>query len=85
MWFLCNGAVQKINVVFSKVNDEFEEFSYTMKLYTYVTCLQIFALIIQNFFLEKSSNKLWWIAVMGKSKSELDLNRDWITCVDLIF
>jgi len=35
---LCVAAVQKINEVFSTVNDEFEEFSYSMKLYRHVTC-----------------------------------------------
>ena len=34
---LCVAAVQKINEVFSTVNDEFEEFSYGMKVYRHVT------------------------------------------------
>jgi len=34
---LCVAAVQRINEVFSTVNDEFEEFSYNMKVYRYVT------------------------------------------------
>jgi len=35
---LCAAAVQKINEVFSTVNDEFEEFSYSLKVYRHATC-----------------------------------------------
>ena len=46
---LCVAAVQRINEVFSAVNDEFDEFSYGMKVYRYVTlflnkCTHIFDL-----------------------------------------
>jgi len=44
---LCNAAVQKINEVFSTVNDEFVESTYSVKVHRLVTCLHFFTLIIK--------------------------------------
>jgi len=79
---LCVAAVQRINEVFSAVKDEFDEFSYCMKVYRYVTlflnkCTHIFDHDITLVFLGQLEQcfRIWMLQVVSNTVTLLWTNR----------